>query len=371
MRPFIILGVLTAIAACSAPPKPPPPTVVELTLTATPDVNPTPSGQGAPIQGAPLVVRVYQLGSTSAFTGAEFFPLFNQDQATLGTDLVKRDELTLVPGQTKTLTLTPTEPVKAVGVFAAYRDFQHATWRAAPIPAAPDDQDHRDGRRRRHLRQAAAIRVSRGARRWDGRTRSSGREGLFLQPQHLQQQERYFERLVRGSTAGLRPFGWGLTQLDIDTDLLALGKFARPQRVAGMLPDGTPFSMPGDVDHPDARSTCRRRVRNSHVYLLLPTRQPGGVETAPADRTGDRRRASRSAEHEAMDTNAGYQCTATVPIGRLRLRFALEGEARGRHAALGLARDRRGARRQERGAGRGLHPAAAGLQRLRPCLPAS
>jgi type VI secretion system protein VasD len=128
MRPFIILGVLTAVAACSAPP--PPPTVVQLTLTATPDVNPSPSGQGAP-----LVVRVYQLGSTSAFTGAEFFPLFNQDQATLGTDLVKRDELTLVPGQSRTLTLTPTEPVKAIGVFAAYRDFQHATWRgSADVP---------------------------------------------------------------------------------------------------------------------------------------------------------------------------------------------------------------------------------------------
>jgi type VI secretion system protein VasD len=128
MRPFIILGVLTAVAACSAPP--PPPTVVQLTLTATPDVNPSPSGQGAP-----LVVRVYQLGSTSAFTGAEFFPLFNQDQATLGTDLVKRDELTLVPGQTRTLTLTPTEQVKSIGVFAAYRDFQHATWRgSADVP---------------------------------------------------------------------------------------------------------------------------------------------------------------------------------------------------------------------------------------------
>jgi type VI secretion system protein VasD len=127
---FMTLGVLVAVAACSAPPKPPPPTVVELTLTATPDANPSPSGQGAP-----LVVRVYQLGSTSAFTGAEFFPLFNQDQATLGADLVKRDELTLVPGQSRTLTLTPTEPVKAIGVFAAYRDFQHATWRgSADVP---------------------------------------------------------------------------------------------------------------------------------------------------------------------------------------------------------------------------------------------
>ena len=78
-------------------------------------------------------------------------------------------------------------------------------------------------------------------------------------------------------------------------------------------------------------------MRNSQVYLLLPTRQPGGVETAPPERTETVARFA-TAEHEAMDTNAGYQGTATVPIGRLRLRFALEGEARGGHAAIGLAR---------------------------------
>jgi type VI secretion system protein VasD len=92
--------------------------------------SPSPTGQGSPV-----VLRIYQLGSTSAFTGAEFFPLFNQDQATLGADLVRRDEMILAPGQTKTLTLTPADPVKAIGVFAAYRDFSHATWRGtADVP---------------------------------------------------------------------------------------------------------------------------------------------------------------------------------------------------------------------------------------------
>ncbi len=44
------------------------------------------------------------------------------------------------------------------------------------------------------------------------------------------------------------------------------------------------------------------------------------------------------AEHEAVDTNVGFQSTATVPIGKLRLRFALEGDAREGHAGIGLAR---------------------------------
>ena len=160
-------------------------------------------------------------------------------------------------------------------------------------------------------------------------------EGLFLQPQHLQQQDRYLERLVRTSTAGLVPFSYGLSQLELDADLLTLGKFAL-RSVAGILPDGTPFSVPSDADHPRPLDVPEA-ARNSIVYLLLPTRQAGGVETAPADLTETVARFVVS-EHEANDINAGYQGSATVPVGRLRLRYALEGEARDGHTAIGLAR---------------------------------
>lgn len=124
------LILLAALAGCPAPP-PPPPTVVNLSVTAGPDINPNTTGQGAPV-----AVRVYQLGSTSGFGNADFFPLYNQDAATLGADLIKRDDFFLAPGQSKTATLSPNDQVKALGVFAGWRDFEHATWRAtAPIPA--------------------------------------------------------------------------------------------------------------------------------------------------------------------------------------------------------------------------------------------
>ena len=160
-------------------------------------------------------------------------------------------------------------------------------------------------------------------------------EGLFLQPQHLQQQERYFERLVRTSTGGLRPFAYGLTQLELDTDLLTLGKFA-VRTIAGILPDGTPFSAPGDVDQPRPLD-LPETARNNIVYLILPVRQPGAVESAPREQVETVARFALD-EHEAVDTNAGYQSTAMVPIGKLRLRYALEGDAREGHAAIGLAR---------------------------------
>ncbi len=160
-------------------------------------------------------------------------------------------------------------------------------------------------------------------------------EGLFLQPQHFQQQDRYVERLVRSSTAGLRPFAYGLTQLEIDTDLLTLGKFSL-RSAAGIFPDGTPFSIPGDVEHPQPID-LPEIARNGAVYLILPARQPGGVEAAPVDRVETVARFTIG-EHEATDTNAGFQNAAILPVGKLRLRYALEGEAREGFTGLGLAR---------------------------------
>lgn len=121
-----------ALAGCAAAPPPPvPPTVVTLTLAAARDANATASGQGAP-----TVVRVYQLASPAGFEKAEFFRLFNGDVALLGPDLVKKDEYLLAPGTTKVETLTLPDRVTALGVLAAYREFQTRTWRAV-VPVTP------------------------------------------------------------------------------------------------------------------------------------------------------------------------------------------------------------------------------------------
>lgn len=122
---------LACLSGCGAPPPPPPPTVVNITLTTTADANPT-----ADNRGAPLALRVYQLASSANFSAAEFFPLYNNDAGTLKTDLVRREDFLLPPSQSKSETIMPTDPVKAIAIFAGYRDFQHAIWRgAADIPA--------------------------------------------------------------------------------------------------------------------------------------------------------------------------------------------------------------------------------------------
>ncbi len=101
-------------------------------------------------------------------------------------------------------------------------------------------------------------------------------EGLFLRPQHFQQQDRHHEDLVRASTAGLQPLRWGLSRLALDTDLLAQGTLAVTE-ARGVLPDGTPFDLPrrGDLPAPVAPDP---ETRDARVHLALPVPQSGVPE---------------------------------------------------------------------------------------------
>lgn len=85
---------------------------------------------------APVAVRVYLLRSPNAFRRADFLTLFENDRSTLGNDLISREELFLRPGQTIRLTKELTPDVRSIAVFAAFREFGGATWRA--LDTAPE-----------------------------------------------------------------------------------------------------------------------------------------------------------------------------------------------------------------------------------------
>jgi type VI secretion system protein VasD len=121
-------AALALIAGCASGPKPTP---VTGSIAASPRVNPSVSKRPSP-----LLVRVYELKAVTAFNAADFVSLYQRDQAELGADLVAREEMTLAPGETKPLSKTLAPETRFVGVFAAYRDLEHARWRAV-VPIAP------------------------------------------------------------------------------------------------------------------------------------------------------------------------------------------------------------------------------------------
>jgi type VI secretion system protein ImpJ len=159
-------------------------------------------------------------------------------------------------------------------------------------------------------------------------------EGMLLQPQHLQQHDRYLQAHLEARVAPLRPYPWGFSSLRIDEQQLAFGKIAL-QACAGVLPDGTPFMLPMEdelplpLDVPD-------EARNALVVLALPLRRPGVPETADSPGLDNFAR-HRAVDHEAWDSN-GLDNSALMQVGQLRVRLALEPEVVNAHSTLGIAR---------------------------------
>ena len=123
-RHIAVLGLAGAgllLAGCAAKPVV---TTMAVTLTAGADANPDARGRASP-----LTVRVYALKSPGPFESSDFFSLFEKDQATLGAELVQREEVLLRPGETKKLEFNLPPDAKSMGVMAAYRDLDRARWR--------------------------------------------------------------------------------------------------------------------------------------------------------------------------------------------------------------------------------------------------
>ncbi len=160
-------------------------------------------------------------------------------------------------------------------------------------------------------------------------------EGLFLRPQHFQQSDRYIERLVRRRVEALRPYPWGVTELKLNREMLALGKFA-VEEARGVLEDGTPFSIPDDADHP-APFDVPEATRNSIIYLTLPGYQPGAQEAAPAEAMESSARFAIH-EQEINDAVAVGRAMVGIEVGKLRLRLVLDDGDRAGLICLGLAR---------------------------------
>jgi len=159
-------------------------------------------------------------------------------------------------------------------------------------------------------------------------------EGLFLQPQHFQQQDRYYERYVETRCQGLTTHTWGLTELEIERDFLTIGKFGL-RRVAGVLPDGTPFRIPDDDPVPDPID-IGPGVRDQIVYLALPLRRSGEVEVGrAAEGNGLLRHDVR--ELQARDTTAEGGNTALVEVAPLKTRLLLGSDVTQAYATIPLA----------------------------------
>ncbi|WP_075188038.1 type VI secretion system baseplate subunit TssK [Teredinibacter haidensis] len=160
-------------------------------------------------------------------------------------------------------------------------------------------------------------------------------EGMFLNPQHFQQQERYFERYVAGKCSAYGAYGWGVHALEVDLELLKLGKISI-LNASGVFPDGTPFSIPA-VDEAPQVLDVPESTHNSMVYLAIPVRRPGAVDVLMDENSQGLARYV-AAEQEVRDITVEGGDNLAVKVGKLNLKLLLESDDRSGYACIGIIR---------------------------------
>lgn len=160
-------------------------------------------------------------------------------------------------------------------------------------------------------------------------------EGMFLQPQHFQQQQRHQQaQLVQGLQA-LQSHAWGFTALKVDAAQLALG-YVQLLECAGILPDGTLFNL-------DTEQLARTRfvvpegARELEVVLALPA---PGISTVEVSRDSgpDSLARYRLVEAPALDSSAPDTGEATLQLARLNLMLAGKRDVARSHVYLDVLR---------------------------------
>lgn len=159
-------------------------------------------------------------------------------------------------------------------------------------------------------------------------------EGLFLRPQHFQQQERYLETFIEGRVAALRPYSWGFTEVEIERDLLAIGKVGL-RRARGVFPDGTPFAMPENEPLP-APFEVTQQIRDQVLHLAVPLRKPGALQSV-RDAKGNHLTRFRTRDQDARDINSDSAVAAELEVGSLNTRLMAQSEPAEDFARIPLA----------------------------------
>ncbi len=140
-------------------------------------------------------------------------------------------------------------------------------------------------------------------------------EGMFLSPQHFQQQERHLKNFVREYSDHYDERKFGFSQLEIDTNLLKLGKFGL-KHAKGIFQDGTPFELTGSlvIDIPIG-------FINQRVYLAIPMYRTGAVSVGDDDRLRH-----KPQSYDAFDTSRDCNEPVQLEVASLNLSLKLEGE---------------------------------------------
>ncbi|KAF1040079.1 MAG: hypothetical protein GAK33_01079 [Burkholderia lata] len=165
-------------------------------------------------------------------------------------------------------------------------------------------------------------------------------EGLFVQPQHFQQQARAAEYHANQRLNSVSDHLYGFSELELNHEYLAFGKVAIV-RARGVMPDGTVIDIPGEQPAPEPLAITDASVANQTVYLTLPLKQDSGLEVRWPDTYANARYVART--EAVRDTHSLEGDHQPVDLVVPNLQFALEQQDRSAFTGIAMCRilDRR------------------------------
>lgn len=159
-------------------------------------------------------------------------------------------------------------------------------------------------------------------------------EGMFLQPQHFQQHDRYLERLLENRTAPLLGHSWGFINFELNSSELNSGKI-QLSAARGIFPDGTPFHFPHQ-DEPPIPLDIDADMRDETIVLALPIRRDGMDETDSGNIQDSSLVRFSSDIVDISDSNAQINNQASLKVGKLRLKLMRQRDVTGAYTTLGV-----------------------------------
>jgi type VI secretion system protein ImpJ len=161
------------------------------------------------------------------------------------------------------------------------------------------------------------------------------KEGLFLQPHHLQQNDRYIEKLLEARTRHVSPYPWGLEEIKVNRDRLQQGRIELAA-VSGIFPDGTPFDAPSVAALP-VGVAVPEGSDGLNVWLTLPDLVMNGREVAMDTEAGAATRYVLGAETVA-DSASALRLEQQIEIAQPRLELDLRQSPKPGYQCIKVAR---------------------------------
>ncbi|MCG7496201.1 type VI secretion system baseplate subunit TssK [Vibrio sp. Of7-15] len=142
-------------------------------------------------------------------------------------------------------------------------------------------------------------------------------EGMFLSPQHFQQQERYLETFTKSYCGLMNPARFGLAALELDSSLTRIGKVGI-KSASGLFPDGTPFEV-----HNGLALEIPEGTIDKLVYLALPIYRTGVVDVGDEQ---DKNRRHHRIDHNVFDTSRDHSEALQLELAEPNIVLKLEGD---------------------------------------------